>query len=109
VAALPGFEAAHPHYVAEPANRDTAAAVGVAAIHLLRKNHQAVTAVLLADHWIEKEAAFTNLLRNVASLAQGAALVMICIISDRPVTSYGYIRKDARFNSSIWAKPRLRH
>jgi mannose-1-phosphate guanylyltransferase len=52
----------------EPVGRNTAAAVGLAAIHLVRLDPEAVLTVLPADHWIERRSAFLALLQSAMVL-----------------------------------------
>jgi len=69
LAALPEFSTDAAHILTEPVGRNTAAAIGLAAIHLHRIDPEAVMVVLPADHWIEHESAFVTLLQDAASLA----------------------------------------
>jgi hypothetical protein len=97
LSALPGF-AAHPgNILLEPEPRNTAAAIGLAAIHLLHADPQAVMVVLPADHWIERREAFLSLLSGATDLTQHEALITLGIMPDRPETGYGYIRRGAPF------------
>ena len=83
----------------EPTGRNTAAAIGLAAIHLQRQDPQAVMIVLPADHWITKPDAFVSLLRNGIAWAEQGKCVTLGIIPDRPETGYGYIQ--AQTNSPL--------
>ena len=89
---LPGVE-----IVAEPAGRNTAAAVALATVAIDRPWDE-VMVVLPADHTIEKEDVFAGVLGAAAEhLATGALgledpLVTLGIRMDRPATEYGYLR-----------------
>ena len=68
LSALPGFSAGTVQVLTEPLGRNTAAAIGLAAIHLVRLDPEAVMAVLPADHWIEQQSAFLALLQSAMAL-----------------------------------------
>jgi mannose-1-phosphate guanylyltransferase/mannose-6-phosphate isomerase len=76
----------------EPTGKNTAAAIGLAALHLQRQDPQAVMIVLPADHWITKPDAFVSLLRDGIAWAEQGKFVTLGIIPDRPETGYGYIQ-----------------
>ena len=56
--------------LAEPVGRNTAAAIGLAAIHLQRKYGDAVMAVLPADSYIADAARYRRLVRAAVELAR---------------------------------------
>jgi mannose-1-phosphate guanylyltransferase len=81
--------------IAEPAGRNTAAALALAAILIDRPDDE-VMLVLPADHTIEREDAFRAVLAGAARLAEGAfgieaPLVTLGIRVDRAATEYGYL------------------
>lgn len=89
--------------VTEPCARNTAPCVGLAAIHLARRDPQAVMAVLPADHHIADDAGFRRLLAAAAERARAGEIVTLGIRPDRPETGYGYIqyhREDTLATSS---------
>lgn len=96
LAALPEFGTDAGQILVEPVGRNTAAAIGLAAVHLLRHDPEAVMAVMPADHWIARPNVFVALLEQAAQLAQDGVLVTLGIIPDRPETGYGYIRRGAQ-------------
>ena len=78
----------------EPFGRNTAAAIGLAAVHLLKESSgaDALMAVLPADHFIGKPARYRRIVRTALKLAvQPGALVVLGIPPTRPETGYGYI------------------
>lgn len=78
--------------LAEPAGRNTAAAVALAAVALERAGSE-VMVVLPADHLVVDEAGFRDLLAR-AALVAGAAdrpLVTLGIAPTGPETGYGYV------------------
>ncbi|MCS6925667.1 MAG: mannose-1-phosphate guanylyltransferase/mannose-6-phosphate isomerase [Candidatus Binatia bacterium] len=93
LAALPQFPDTAAHILVEPLGRNTAAAIGLAAIHLLQRDPDAVMAVMPADHWIARPDVFVTLLAHAAHLAHTGVLVTLGIVPDRPETGYGYIRR----------------
>ncbi|MBA3876404.1 MAG: mannose-1-phosphate guanylyltransferase [Anaerolinea sp.] len=84
--------------IGEPAGRNTAAAIALAAILIDRRDDE-VMVVLPADHRIEREAVFRGVLAAAARLAEGAfgvesPLVTLGIQVDRAATEYGYLLPD---------------
>src|SRR3954462_355376 len=83
--------------VAEPAKRDTAAAVALGAAWVAARDHMATMVVLPADHVIKDTAAFQNTLRTAAAAAQQAgALVTIGIKPTWACPGFGYIELGQR-------------
>ena len=84
--------------LAEPIGRNTAAAIGLAAIHLLRGNAgDALMAVLPADHYIELAARYRKMLSAALKVAsEPGALVVLGIPPTRPETGFGYVQRPAR-------------
>jgi len=77
----------------EPAGRNTAPAVAVAALKGLSKDPRALILVLPADHFIKDIPAFHEALRAGVRFAEKGSLVTFGIVPDRPETGYGYIRR----------------
>ncbi len=77
----------------EPAGRNTAAAIGLAAVHVLKEDPGATMAVFPADHNIKDQARFTDRIREAHELAEKGWLVTLGIKPERPETGYGYIEK----------------
>jgi len=86
--------------VFEPFGRNTAPAIGLAAIRLAQRDKNAVMAVLPADHLVEDRKAFLACLRFAARLAEKGLLVTFGIPPTRPDTGYGYVQSGARVASS---------
>ncbi len=79
--------------VAEPAQRNTAPTIGLAAHEILRRDPAGVMAILPADHVIKKPAAFRKSLKAGCRWAQdGDRSVVLGIHPTRPETGYGYVR-----------------
>jgi mannose-1-phosphate guanylyltransferase len=84
------------HILAEPVGRNTAAAIGLAAIHLAREHGDAVMAVLPADSYIADVSSYRAVLRAALELARTEGhLVVLGIPPTRPETGYGYIERGA--------------
>lgn len=76
----------------EPANRDTASCVGLAAIKLARLDGEGIMMVLPSDHYIGHETAFIKSLESAIAYAEmHDCLMTIGIKPDSPQTGYGYI------------------
>jgi mannose-1-phosphate guanylyltransferase len=80
------------HVLAEPVGRNTAAAIGLATVHLAREHGDALMAVLPSDAYICDVARYRKLV--LAALAQAQTpgrMVVIGIPPTRAETGYGYI------------------
>lgn len=78
--------------LAEPAGRNTAPAIGLAAFLLLRENPDAVIGLFPSDHVIGDEKRFRETLeQGIQIAASGENIVVIGIQPTRPETGYGYI------------------
>jgi mannose-1-phosphate guanylyltransferase len=86
--------------VIEPCARNTAPCVGLAAVHVLRRDREGIMAMLPADHHIAGPAAFRRALAGAARLAANGAIATIGIRPSRPETGYGYLKVGARIPGS---------
>ncbi len=87
----------HAQILIEPAGRNTAAAIGLAAIHLMHRYGDAVMAVLPADHHIAHAGAYRRIVRAAMALAgKPENLVVLGVPPTRPDTGFGYIESGAR-------------
>ncbi len=89
-------ESLSPGYIVEPMGRNTAPAIGLAALHIQEINPEAIMAVLPADHIIGDGANFRTHLDNGAKLAEKGHLVTFGIVPTTPETGYGYIKGGER-------------
>jgi mannose-1-phosphate guanylyltransferase len=87
--------------LAEPAQRNTAPAIGLAAQVLASQDPRAVMGVFPADHLIAKPAAFRQVVRAAFRGAQAERLMVVGIQPRWPETGYGYIE----FPRDLIAKP----
>ncbi|MGI8820227.1 MAG: mannose-1-phosphate guanylyltransferase [Chthoniobacterales bacterium] len=91
-ALLPNFPPAN--IIAEPAKRDTAAAVALGAGWVAARDHMATMVVLPADHVIRDRSAFQKTLRAAAMAAEEmGALVTIGIKPTWACPGFGYIEQ----------------
>ena len=78
--------------VAEPAGRNTAPAIGLAAFLLLRHDPDAVLGLFPSDHVIANPAQYRATLgTGIEIAAAGDSIVVLGIRPTRPETGYGYI------------------
>ncbi len=77
--------------IAEPAKRDTAAAIALGAAWIATRDPRATMVVLPADHRIENVAAFQRTLKTSAAAAQKGELVTIGIKPTWACPGFGYI------------------
>ena len=78
--------------VLEPAGRNTAPALTLAALAAQSQGDDPVLLVMPADHVVTDVAAFQAGVLQAAHLAQQGAIVTFGITPDRPETGYGYIQ-----------------
>jgi len=78
--------------LAEPAGRNTAPAIGLAAFLLLREDPSAVIGMFPSDHVIADNNRYRKTLeRGIQIAASGPNIVVLGIRPSRPETGYGYI------------------
>ncbi|MFQ6015002.1 MAG: mannose-1-phosphate guanylyltransferase [Anaerolineae bacterium] len=82
--------------IGEPAARNTAPAVGLAALHLARLDAEAVMICLPADHAIQREDDFRLALGAAVEVAKQGYMVTVGIKPQYPETGYGYIEAGQR-------------
>jgi len=81
------------NFIIEPEGRGTAPAIGLAAIHLQKRDPDAVMAVLTADHYITDTEEFRKALSASSLLAKEGHLVTLGIPPESPSTGFGYIQQ----------------
>jgi mannose-1-phosphate guanylyltransferase len=84
--------------LAEPVPRNTAPCVGWATNTLLRRDPEAIVAVLPSDHFIGNEPAFLSCVETAVEIAKQDYLVTIGVVPTRPETGYGYIEVGERIS-----------
>ncbi len=81
-----------PQFITEPAGRNTAPAIGLAAIRLLELAEDPIMVVLPSDHIVERPPTLRRLIRVAARVAEGGWIVTFGVNPTRPETGYGYIK-----------------
>lgn len=90
----------HSGIILEPAGRNTAPAVALAALHSLASGEgDPLLLVLAADHVIRDAAAFRQAVVEASNFAEEGALVTFGIVPTEPETGYGYIHRGAQRSS----------
>jgi mannose-1-phosphate guanylyltransferase len=88
------------NFIIEPEGKNTAPCIGLAAIHLLAREQDAVMVVLPSDHLVVNAGRFRKLIKAAAELAKaGDHLVTIGIEPTFPETGYGYIHIDGKIDA----------
>jgi mannose-1-phosphate guanylyltransferase/mannose-6-phosphate isomerase len=77
----------------EPAGRNTAPAVALAALKAQESDPEAILVVGPADHVIRASRVFQDAAAVAAGMAQDGKLVTFGIVAHAPETGYGYIRR----------------
>ena len=89
--------------IAEPLSRNTAAAVGLAASIINRKDPDGIMIVLPADQLMKDESKLRGVLRTAVGLVKTKdALVTIGVKPTFPATGFGYIKAGKRFKGNIF-------
>ncbi len=89
----------------EPAGRNTAPAVTLAALRALEQGGDPVLVVTPADASIADETAYRAALQQAVRRAGDGEIVILGIRPDRPETGYGYIRADGPRVTRFVEKP----
>ncbi|NDC39737.1 MAG: mannose-1-phosphate guanylyltransferase, partial [Proteobacteria bacterium] len=94
--------------ITEPIGRNTAASIGLAALHLRRVDPSTVMLVLPADHAVKDETALRRTLQKaVDTAAQANQLVTVGIPPTSPHTGYGYIKRGKAIAGGSFAVSRF--
>lgn len=91
---LPGLP--RENLLVEPCARNTAPCVGLAALHVARRDPRGVLVVLPADHHVARPAAFREALAAAAAVADQGSICTIGLKPTRPETGYGYLKLGPR-------------
>ena len=86
------------NFIIEPAAKNTAAAIGLAAVYLNHHNIDSVMGILPADHVVKNKEKFLETLESAFAAARDGYLVTIGIRPSRPETGYGYIQAGEPLN-----------
>ncbi|MBN1893700.1 mannose-1-phosphate guanylyltransferase [bacterium] len=88
----------------EPLSKNTAVCIGLAAVHILENDPDAVLAVSPSDHLVLDKKKFKDTITAAAHFAEESrSLVTIGILPSRPATGYGYIQtgEEIAYRSSV--------
>lgn len=77
--------------LSEPVGRNTAACIGLAALHVARQGKDQTVAVFPADHYVSDVEAFAQTVKAAAQAAESGGIVTIGVPPTRPETGFGYI------------------
>ena len=86
--------------ILEPAGRNTAPAIALAALNAMTSNEDPVLLVLAADHVIEDTTAFQRAIAAATCYADKGQLVTFGIVPTGPETGYGYIHRGPKISDS---------
>jgi len=89
----------HLKIITEPFGRNTAPAIGLAAVYLKKTKTDPIMIVLPADHNIRSEDIFIETLKTAIKCAEGNWIVTLGIKPSRPETGYGYIKKSSKLKA----------
>lgn len=79
--------------IIEPAGKNTAPAIGLAAIHVAHRNSEAIMGIFPADHLVGDTESFVNYVNDGISVAnETGGLVTFGVVPTKPATGYGYIQ-----------------
>ncbi len=96
-------ENAEARIILEPAARNTAPAIGLAALAALdgSEGEDPLLLVQPCDHSIAPQETFNEAVRQAVSCAEAGHLVTFGLVPNRPETGYGYIRKGKPFKTGF--------
>ena len=90
------------NFIKEPSGKNTAPAIGLAAIHIYKKDPKGIMAVYPADHLIQGTNQFIATMKAAEAVAeQENVLITIGVKPTYPATGYGYIQYGENENSAI--------
>ncbi|MCH9655483.1 MAG: mannose-1-phosphate guanylyltransferase [Planctomycetes bacterium] len=86
----------------EPAPRNTAPCIGLAAVHLSKQDPEAIMLVASSDHVIRPDSGFVNTINQATTLIEEKpdTLALIGVPPTRPATGFGYIQCGQTLNAS---------
>jgi len=96
---LPEFQ--QQNLIIEPFGKNTAPAIGLAAVYIFKRAPEATMVVLTADHVIQPREDFLKAVETAVKVAEQGYLVTFGIQPDRPATEYGYIQTGARLEGEF--------
>lgn len=88
--------------ILEPAGRNTAPAIALAALHVQPSHPEALLLVLPADHHVTDPEAFQRTVVSASEPAQSGRLMTFGVVPTRPDTGYGYVRCGEEVSKGIY-------
>tara|TARA_B110000438_G_scaffold260406_1_gene270433 strand:- start:283 stop:1350 length:1068 start_codon:yes stop_codon:yes gene_type:complete len=83
------------NFIIEPTGKNTAPAIGLAALHIFKRDSNAVMGVYSADHLIEGDNEFKTAIQDAKAMVEKkSCLVTVGVNPTYPSTGYGYIQCD---------------
>lgn len=89
--------------ILEPAGRNTAPAIALAAFEAIKDGEDPVLLVLAADHVVLNKQAFQTSVSNALVQAQSGYLVTFGIVPTVPETGYGYIQRGEKLTDGAYS------
>lgn len=89
--------------ILEPAGRNTAPAIALAAFEAVKHGEDPLLLVLAADHVVTNKAAFQTSVKKAIFEAQNNNLVTFGIVPTSPETGYGYIHRGNSLSDGAYA------
>ena len=88
--------------ILEPAGRNTAPAIALAALHVQPSHPEALLLVLPADHHVTDPEAFQRTVASASAPAQAGRLMTFGVVPTQPETGYGYVRCGEAVSDGIY-------
>ena len=89
--------------ILEPIGKNTAPAISLAALSILKRNYDPFLLILSADHHIKDAQGFQETIQKGLYFAENENLVTFGIIPTSPETGYGYIEANKELNDNNFA------
>ena len=89
-------ESLQQNFILEPDGRNTAPAIALAALEVVRRDPEGLMLVVPADHVVTGQRDFVNAVELASRLAADGYLVTFGIRPIRPETGYGYIKPNGK-------------
>ncbi len=93
--------------ILEPAGRNTAPALALAALQLSQEKPEAVMLVLPADHLVQAAEAFVTAVQRALPLAEAGRVMTFGVVPTSAETGYGYIACGAAEAEGVYAVQRF--
>lgn len=94
--------------ILEPEGRNTAPALTLAALHIAEREPHSLMVIMPADHVMHERERFVEAVMEGIRHAEQGSLVTFGVVSDRPETGYGYIRRNGELEGGrAWTVARF--